>query len=999
MSSSENTKPEEDDNRDETPTGRGESTASSNPASGQKLPAPAQAAESGANVGDDAYKPKFSGVRSRHDTGVDGDAPEKVPPEQSGVGTQSETSATVLSAAAFAIEMAAASSFDALPVTEVGNEVKSFADISIPENRTEVSSKHLNPEFGYHAVSEPKDEPRKPPAQLPPPPKSVKQYQTNVPNPATSKVDSLISQSENLDSIWEVHDQVAAPTLEPPTGRATSNQKLTGTADGATTADNNKILFAPQGYGASSMSPLSPNQDSLSLPGENLQNLVEPTAARRNSGSFRPDHQLAKAEFYAAMQSPSVDESGVARKQRSAQIRSSLYWVVKEARLVTHGVFADYEPPRGRTYSEIAASGVHNRPRTTANNLPAAGQVDRNSSKPAAPHMVSQTRQPQSDFAPPGQPPSNTLGQVPPQSHRTLTPYSGSRDHSPHAVAHVDFNKAESPPDAQSGPKPAHRLLTQNSLEAVRNEAPPSKLRAVPHIAGSADYLVNKDESPTIRFPEDAWDLQSDSQSLKAPDLKSPTPPAPAVPAPAPVPVPTPAPTPPSHSLVPPQAISSAPVHPSAPVEPAAPADHRQAQGVIAEGRREQASTAERRREQASTAERPRDQSTTSERRIQELRTTDQHKTDQRKTDQRTTRDGMIKVPLVGFVKKDDLKRQAITFGSVVVLCAASAIIVFDTINSNRKQADNAVETQDVVSTETDGGTRSEVPTAVEKSSDTGATSDTSSDGTKSANSDQPSLEAELAKAFKLEQQLNYIDSMNTFDKVIERDKGSNPKSLHGRGRVLTKLQLYDRALDDLESADKLDPHNINILIDLAAVKYLLGDYTDSAKDYKQILEEHPKDADALYGRGISYAGMGKNQEAIADFEGVIKLKPRYDKAYRQMCTAYLALNQADKAESTITNAMKACGADADLYFSRALSRYQIGNKESALEDYNEAIRLSPDRKEYYNDRGFVQMDLGRLEEARKDFNRALEIDPKYKLASDNLRRLRKLEKAEKSGR
>jgi len=995
MSSPDNTKPVEGEDHEETLAARGDTSASAAPNSVQRPSQPSADAGSGRRIDDKDFVPRFSEVRSRHGSDDEDEQTIILPTEQPTVGTQSETSASVLSAAALAIEMTAASSFDALPVTEVGDQAKGLGDISIPESRTEVSSSHLNPEFGYHNVSEPNDGPRQPPAQLPPPPKTVIQYQNHFTDPSTSKVDSLISQSENLDSIWEVHDRAGQGGTadyrnesDQPFNTFESGHHGSGTVNGGAESG---MHFSPHGYDASSMSPLSPKQDVLNLPDDAAAKSRTHPASGRVSGSFRPDHQLAQAQYFAEMQTPFVDEIGLARRNRSAQIRSSLYWVVKEARLVTHGVFSDYETPRGPSFAEPNGAGSREKPNITANNLPSANQpapTARESSPPAVPR----DKAVQSDFAPP----------VP------GAPAKG--------------------PDSPPASKPSQRLLTQNSLEAVRNEAPPAKLRAVPHIAGSADYLVNRDESPTIRFPEDAWELQSESHThaqsptnvsrqnqtaasaaaASGPAASTSSAPAPAEPV-----------APSSVSSAQAKSVPAAPV-PSEPVSvPSPPEERKLEQTAMPEPRRDQAITADgvfeqkvkaervanqavtadRIRDQATTSERVRDQSTTAERASgqsttaeRRLRTTDQHKNDQRKTDQRTTRDGMVRVPLLGFVKKDDLKRQAITIGSVIVLCVASAALMYDTINSNRKQAEPSVGKQGTPTLDAENQTRTEIPAPTVK---TAAKFD---DALEPA-AKEPGLEAELAKAFKLEQQLNYIDSMNTFDKVIERDKGKNPKSLHGRGRVLTKLQLYDRALDDLESADKLDPHNIDILIDLAAVKYLLGDYSDSAKDYEKILAEHPKDADALYGRGISYAGMGKSKEAIADFEDVIKLKPRYDKAYRQMCTAYLALNQSDKAESTITAAMNSCGADADLYFSRALSRYQSGRRESALEDYNEAIRLSPDRKEYYNDRGFVQMDLGKFEDARKDFNHALEIDPKYKLASDNLRRLRKAEKSDKSTR
>lgn len=343
----------------------------------------------------------------------------------------------------------------------------------------------------------------------------------------------------------------------------------------------------------------------------------------------------------------------------------------------------------------------------------------------------------------------------------------------------------------------------------------------------------------------------------------------------------------------------------------------------------------------------------------------------------RTTYEGKQKA--IADAKKEKLRKTLISVGSFVLVCVASVVITYDTIVV-KKPSDTKTESN---VEETDREEKTEDPKVAPQSKAT----------TKSA-----SVKDELKKAFAQEQKKNYIKALEHFDVVLQDEANSkNTKALHGRGRVLTKLQRYDRALEDLETASDLDKGNELILIDLAAVKYLLADYSGSAREYERILSAHKNDVDALYGRGISYAALGQNDEAIADFEKIVKLKPGYDRAYRQMCTTFLAMNQPDKAEAAITVAMKACGTDADMYFSRGLARYQMGHKDEAIEDYNEAIREEPKRKEYYNDRGYVLMELGRIEDAKKDFRQALEIDPHYKLAVDNLARIDKLRKKQGS--
>ncbi len=52
------------------------------------------------------------------------------------------------------------------------------------------------------------------------------------------------------------------------------------------------------------------------------------------------------------------------------------------------------------------------------------------------------------------------------------------------------------------------------------------------------------------------------------------------------------------------------------------------------------------------------------------------------------------------------------------------------------------------------------------------------------------------------------------------------------------------------------------------------------------------------------------------------------------------------------------------------------GNFGAALSGYGEAIRLDPDRAEFYYNRAVVQNDLANFEQAIADSKKAIELDP-----------------------
>ena len=51
-------------------------------------------------------------------------------------------------------------------------------------------------------------------------------------------------------------------------------------------------------------------------------------------------------------------------------------------------------------------------------------------------------------------------------------------------------------------------------------------------------------------------------------------------------------------------------------------------------------------------------------------------------------------------------------------------------------------------------------------------------------------------------------------------------------------------------------------------------------------------------------------------------------------------------------------------------------NMNSALEDYNEVVRLKPDFAEAYLNRGVVRVELGEHKEAITDYDKAIQFKP-----------------------
>ena len=75
---------------------------------------------------------------------------------------------------------------------------------------------------------------------------------------------------------------------------------------------------------------------------------------------------------------------------------------------------------------------------------------------------------------------------------------------------------------------------------------------------------------------------------------------------------------------------------------------------------------------------------------------------------------------------------------------------------------------------------------------------------------------------------------------------------------------------------------------------------------------------------------------------------------------------------------------DADAYFNRSLTRYELGDQQGAIADYTQVITINADHDIAYNNRGLILYELGKKDAAVADLNRAILVNPGNSMAYCN---------------
>ena len=173
-----------------------------------------------------------------------------------------------------------------------------------------------------------------------------------------------------------------------------------------------------------------------------------------------------------------------------------------------------------------------------------------------------------------------------------------------------------------------------------------------------------------------------------------------------------------------------------------------------------------------------------------------------------------------------------------------------------------------------------------------------------------------------------------------------------GLGLACMELAQYEEAGKAFEAAlasadDKMKENVLDIELYLATAQYRDGDYDDTAATCDQILAEH-ENADAYFLRGASRLHEEMQEEAEADFDAAVALRPDSYDLYLDIYECYRKLSLSGLGSRYLQSALAIQGEDTEHYYNRGRIYYYLENYEEAQvqltgpveEEYDPALHL-----------------------------------------------------------
>ncbi len=216
---------------------------------------------------------------------------------------------------------------------------------------------------------------------------------------------------------------------------------------------------------------------------------------------------------------------------------------------------------------------------------------------------------------------------------------------------------------------------------------------------------------------------------------------------------------------------------------------------------------------------------------------------------------------------------------------------------------------------------------------------------------------------------------------IITTQSNMTASILNYLGLVDTKMKKYQRAIQYLDSAIKLDPKEAEFYINRGWARQEMLDTVDATFDYQKALMLNPEGSLARHNLAVLSAKKGNLKEVEKLLSEAIERSPEDAHYYTARAINFTAQGDFQKALTDYNSSIRLDNTDAGVWMKRGLVYVQLKDWNSALADYTQSIKLKDDNEKVWLHRGNLMMQMNRVKEAVEDYTIAITHHPEFGLA------------------
>lgn len=241
--------------------------------------------------------------------------------------------------------------------------------------------------------------------------------------------------------------------------------------------------------------------------------------------------------------------------------------------------------------------------------------------------------------------------------------------------------------------------------------------------------------------------------------------------------------------------------------------------------------------------------------------------------------------------------------------------------------------------------------------------------------------------------------AIETLDPLLRAN--DNAQALELASAAYEDLHDTDKAVEVLRKAILLDPHNVHLYVDFAALSATHQSFQVGIDVVNDGISEQPNAAPLYFARGVLYVQLAAYDKAQADFEKAYDLDPSQSLSVAAQGLAAVQQNDLEHALAGVQEKLTRQPSDPILLYLQADILTQQGLEpgsaafETAMRSAKKAVDLRPALGPAHGVLAKLYLEAGQYSETAVQCRKALEIDPKDQSALYHL--IQALRKSDKS--
>jgi predicted O-linked N-acetylglucosamine transferase (SPINDLY family) len=222
------------------------------------------------------------------------------------------------------------------------------------------------------------------------------------------------------------------------------------------------------------------------------------------------------------------------------------------------------------------------------------------------------------------------------------------------------------------------------------------------------------------------------------------------------------------------------------------------------------------------------------------------------------------------------------------------------------------------------------------------------------------------------------------YRQVLARDE-RQPDAWHLLGTIAQHIRDFPLAVELIQHAVEIDPHNASYLCNLGIAQAATGQLEQAECSYRAALLRTPDFPLAHFNLATLLASTGRIREAADHYGRAIRVNPDFAEAHYNLAVIHHDQHNWNAATVEYHSTLRVTPNRADAWNNLGLVLKEQGHLAQAIECHRRAVQIRPEYAEAWNNLGVASRDARQTGQALDCYSKALQLKPDYAEAFNNL--------------